>query len=148
MKRLLLTSAVLMAVLALPSLAGATGITNLVGIADCDGFNAQVDVHFRSSAEYLDLHYRVAVLELDWEIVVVEGDLHVVQEDSQDVSIMVSDQFNTVLDGVFVVAGTITTTAPYPGGVDVDSAGFSNEIQCGSVDNTPSTFENIKSMYR
>lgn len=148
MKRLLLLSSVLLAMLALPGLASATHITDVVAMGDCDGFNAQVDVHFRSDAEFLDLHYDVVVLDDDMEMVTVSGDVHVLHEDTQDVSILVSDLFNTSLDGYFVVSGDITITAPFPNGVDIESAHFENNIECGSVDNDAVSFENVKAMYR
>ncbi len=149
MKRLLLLSSILTAMLILPGLASATHFTNVVAIGDCEGFNAQVDVHFRYNADFLDLHYDVAVLDEDsMEVVMVSGDVHVLHEDDPDVSFMVSDVFNTVLDGYFVVSGTFTLVSPYPGGVDEESVTFENAIECGSVANDEVSFENMKAMYR
>ncbi len=149
MKRLLLMSTVLIAVLMLPALASATHFTDLVAIGDCEGFTAQVGVHFRIDAEYLDLHYDVAVLDVNnLEIVVVSGDVHVVHDGDQDITIMVSDMFNMALDGTYVVSGLFTLTAPYPGGVDEDSIAFENGIECGSVADEAVTFQSVKAMYR
>ncbi len=148
MKRLLLMSSVLMAMLLLPALASATHFTDLVAMGDCEGFTAQADVHFRSNAEFLDLHYEVVVMDEDLEVVMVSGDLHVVQEDSQDISILLADTFDVALDGYFVVSGTITLTSPYPDGVDEDMVTFENMIECGSVATDSSSFESIKAMYR
>lgn len=148
MKRLLLMSTVLMAVLLLPALASATHVTDMVAMGDCDGFTAQLDVHFRSTAEFLDLHYEVAVMDEDMEIVMVSGDMHVVQEGEQDITILVSDTFDVILDGYFVVMGTFTLTSPYPDGMDEDVVTFENMIECGSVGTDDSSFENIKAMYR
>jgi len=149
MKRLMLLSSVLVAMLILPGLASATHFTNVVAMGDCDGFTAQLDVHFRSTADFLDLHYDVAVLDSDSaEVVMVSGDMHVIQEDDQDITIMVADQFNAILDGMYVVAGTFTLTSPHPGGVDEDMATFENDIECGSVANDEVSFDSMKSMYR
>lgn len=148
MKRLLILSSVLMAMLILPGLASATHFTNVVAMGDCDGFVAQLDVHFRSTADFLDLHYEVAVMDADNEIVMISGDMHVMQENEQDMTIMVSDVFNTLLDGEFVVSGTFTLTSPHPAGVDEDMATFENTIECGSVDSDGVSFDSIKSMYR
>jgi len=149
MKRLLLLSSVLAAMLILPGLASATHFTEVVAMGDCDGFTAQLDVHFRSTAEYLDLHYDVAVLDTDSnEVEMVSGDMHIVQEDDQDISFMVSDSFTSVFDGMFVVSGTFTLTSPHPGGVDTDEATFENGIECGSVANDEVSFDSMKSMYR
>ena len=149
MKRILLLSSVLIAMLILPGLASATHFTNVVAIGDCDGFNAQVDVHFRSTAEFLDFTYSVVVLDEDsMEVEVVTGDMHILQEGTLDISFMVADLFETVLDGVFVVSGTFTLVSPYPGGVDNDSATFENSVECGSVANDEVSFESMKAMYR
>ncbi len=148
MKRLLILSSVLMAVLLLPALASATHVTNLVAIADCEGFTAQVDVHFRSTADFLDLHYEVAVMDDDMEIVMISGDLHILQDGEQDISFIISELFNTALDGAYVVNGTISLTSPYPGGVDEDMVEFSNPIECGSVANDEVSFESLKALYR
>jgi hypothetical protein len=148
MKRMLLLSTVLMAVLILPGLASATHITEMVAMGDCQGFNAQLDVHFRTDAEYLDLHYEVYVMDGSMEIVMVSGDMHVLNDGDQDVTIMVSDFFNVALDGYFMVVGTFTLTSPYPGGVDEEMASFETAIECGSVDNETHSFENVKAMYR
>ena len=149
MKRLLLMSTVLMAMLMLPAMASATHFTDLVAMGDCDGFNAQADVHFRSDAEFLDLHYEVAVMDNDsMQIVMVSGDIHMENDGDQDISIMISDLWNMALDGSFVVSGTFTLTAPYPGGLDDDSISFENDIQCGSVAAEETSFESMKAMYR
>jgi hypothetical protein len=149
MKRLLLLSSVLAVMLIIPGLASATHFTNVVAIGDCEGFNAQIDVHFRYNADFLDLHYEVVVLDEDsMEVEMVSGDINVLHEGDPDVSFMVSDLFETVLDGVFVVSGTFTLTSPYPGGVDEESTSFENGIECGSVANDEVSFESMKAMYR
>ncbi len=148
MKRLLILSTVLMAVLILPGLASATHITEVVAMGDCLGFSAQVDVHFRSTATFLDLHYDVAVLDDGMEVVMVSGDMHILNDGDQDISIMVSDAFNVALDGYFLVSGDISISAPYDQGVDVDSAHFENSIECGSVDSEALNFESLKAIYR
>ena len=148
MKRLLILSSVLMAMLILPGLASATHFTNVVAMGDCDGFVAQLDIHFRSTADFLDLHYEVAVMDMDNEIVMISGDMQVMQEDEQDITVMLSESFNALLDGEFMVYGTFTLTSSYPGGMDEDMATFENAIQCGSVASDEVSFDGIKSMYR
>ncbi len=149
MKRLLLMSTVLMAVLLLPALASATHITEVVAIGDCYGFNAQLDIHFRSTAPSADLHYEVAVMDMDSnEIVMLSGDMVVMQEDSQDVTVMLSEMWGIDLDGSFVVNGTITLSSAYPGGLDEDMVTFESSLDCGSVSTDATSFESLKSMYR
>lgn len=149
MKRLLLMSSVLMAMLMLPGLASATGFTDVVAIGDCEGFNAQLDIHFRHTAEFLDLHYEVVVMDSNGgEVTMVSGDMHILMEGTQDISLLVSDSFGTTFNGMHVVSGTFTITSPHPDGVDVDVATFENDIECGSVAVDGVKIENLKAMYR
>lgn len=149
MKQLLLMSTVLMVVLILPGLASATHFTDVAAIGDCQGFTAQLDIHFRHTAEFLDLHYEVVVMDDDsMQLTMVSGDMHIVMEDTQDISLMIADTFDEALNGLVVISGTFTITSPHPDGVDVDVATFENEAVCGSVPTDKVNFENVKAMYR
>ncbi len=137
-----------MAMLMLPALASATHFTDLVAMGDCEGFAAQADVHFRYNADFMDVHYDVAVLDGSMEIVMVSGDLHVLNDGDVDVTVMISDTFGVALDGAFIVSGTLTLVSPHPGGVDEDSITFENSIECGSVADEDVSFQSVKAMYR
>jgi len=149
MKRLLLMSTVLMAMLMLPPLASATHFAHLDASSDCDGFSADVEIFFRSSAEFLDLYYDVAVLDGDnAEVLMVSGEIHLLNEGGPNPTLVVSDLFNFVLDGSYVVSGTLNLVSPYPGGLDDVSMSFEDNIDCGSVDEEAVTFQQMKAMYR
>lgn len=150
MKRIMLLSTVLMAALLVPALASATHITEIDAIADCMGFNADIDVHFRNSAEYLDLAYEVNVLDANQEVVcTVSGTMNIVQEDGeQDITIMIAESFSCDLTDVYTVQGTFTLTSPYPDGIDEDEVTFESAIDCRTSDNEDLNFDTLKALYR
>jgi len=149
MKRIMLMSTVLMAILMLPALASATHITDVVAMGDCSGFNASVDVHFRTTAEYFDLDYTVQVLDADMnEVYMVSGMMTVMQEDMADVTVMIEEMWDTLPDGAYTIIATIDLTSPYPGGMDEESYTYENTVECGSVANEEINFEAVKALYR
>lgn len=149
MKRILLMSTVLMAILMLPALASATHITDVVAMGDCSGFNASVDVHFRATAEYFDLDYSVQVLNSDMEeVYMVEGTMNVIQEDEADVTVMVSEMWDTLPDGYYTIIVNMHLSSPYPDGLDEEDYTYETTVECGSVANEAINFEGLKALYR
>ncbi|PID81978.1 hypothetical protein CSB20_00140 [bacterium DOLZORAL124_64_63] len=142
-------STTLMAILMLPAFASATHITNVVGMAECDGFSASVDVHFRSNAEYLDLAYTVEVLDADMNVVhTATNTLHVVKGDDADITVMIDEAWNTLPDGTYTIRVNMDLTSPYPGGVDTDTHSCETTVDCGAVANDVINFESLKALYR
>ncbi len=149
MKRFLLMSTTLMAILMLPAFASATHITNVVGAADCSGFNASVDVHFRSNAEYLDLTYTLQVLDADMnEVHTATNTLHVVKGSDVDITVMIEEMWNMLPSGVYTIRVNMDLTSPYPGGVDTDTHTCETTVDCGPVANDEISFESVKALYR
>lgn len=148
MKRILLMGAVLTAMLMLPAMASATHFNSLTGVADCEGFMASADIHWRSTVDTADLIYDVVVLDGDNnEVTSVSGTITITKTMIDEVY-EISAMFPVPLDGNFTVVGTFSIYGPWAGGVDEDEATFENTVECGSVANEEVSFEAVKALYR
>jgi len=145
----MLSGAVIMAVLLVPMLASATHITDLVGLADCEGWAADLTVHWRSTVWAGDLDYVVVLTNADGEeLEVFEGAMELVRDDGQDQVY----SFGGVWEGMyqsdgFTATGTFHLVAPHGEDVEESTMGFEVDLGC-TVDESNQSWSSLKASYR
>lgn len=121
-----------LALLLLPAFAFATHFETLDGAADCDGWNASLDVYWRSTIYEADLDYAVRLLDGDGVEVAVHAWSGIITRDSayQLQTYLFDGLWGMELCGDFTVEGTFHIYSPWPGGLDEDTLVFTAAFTC------------------
>jgi hypothetical protein len=150
MRTLKMMALVLASMAVLPGLASATHFGDVSVGGDCEGWNAVVEVQWRTGIYTGDLDFTITLLDGDavLEQVVWAGTIgRAVGDPSFMVYTFQGDWAGAYPGFMFNVTGDFHLVAPWDGGIDDETATYAGEFEC-SVATETSTWSTVKSLYR
>lgn len=135
----------------LPGLAAATHFDEVIVVGDCEGWSAEVNVTWRTGIYTGDLNYSIRLVDQNANILEQIDWAGVIDREVSDPRQMVYN-FSGTWSGTysgpqFTVVGMFHLVAPYPGGVDDDTANVTTTFEC-TVAAENATWSSIKTLYR
>ncbi len=127
--------AALIVTLVMPGLASAVYLDSVTGTADCNGWTADAQVTFRSSARMVRLDYTVALLdEAGMEVERFEYSESVAIPDQATVVYSFGDMWTTDLpEGPYTMAADFVLFDIFPDGSNQFEDGFTATFTCGDI---------------
>ncbi|MFO7653034.1 MAG: hypothetical protein R6X25_04345 [Candidatus Krumholzibacteriia bacterium] len=140
----------LMAVM-VPAAASATHLNGIDAAADCSGWNATLDVTWRTGVYEGTLDYSVRLLDLAENVLFEDTWTGLITRETTDPRDMMYT-FNGIWQGVFsgpafLARGDFHLVAPYSSGIDEETISFDLDLQC-TVSSEEATWGAVKSLYR
>jgi hypothetical protein len=127
------TITALIFLLILPTMASAVYLDSVTGTADCNGWNAEVEITFRPGARLVRLEY--AVVLMDDAGAELERFDYVAEVDIPSETVMVypfGEAWSTALaTGSYTMTCNVVLFDVYPGGENRFEDGFTTEFTCG-----------------
>jgi hypothetical protein len=131
MKKSLMLAFALVVVITIPGLASATHFTEVVGSADCVGWEAAATVYWRSTVTVGELDYSVILFDADGnEVTRAEWIGTVNRTTYPEQTYSYGGEWGIPLCGDFTIVGTVHISAPWEGGPEDDTMRFSSAFTC------------------
>jgi hypothetical protein len=119
----------------LPSLASAVYLDSVTGTADCNGWNADVEVTFRSGARSVRIEYTVVLLDgngLEIDRFLYSEPVEIPSQDTVVYSF--GEPWSTVLEGTHSMTADFVLFDIFPDGTNRFEDGFTADFTCGGTD--------------
>ncbi len=141
-----------LAALLVPQVASATRLLSVSGEGNCEGWNVTAEVRFRSTVFAADLEFTLELLDIDMNVIetVTYNGVITRPDPSGQVHVFNFGEEWTAFApaGVYMVAGSVTVSAPWSGGFDEHTEAFEGSFYCGFVPSEATSWSNVKGLYR
>ncbi|HPF69432.1 MAG TPA: hypothetical protein PLQ13_02080 [Candidatus Krumholzibacteria bacterium] len=156
MRRLLLSTLVVVSLLAVGGTAMATEFTDVIFAGGCTDWTAELGVHFRIGMTEANIDYAVAILDQDGTTVLSSTGTGVVTDDDGDRygTLLLGQSWDDVTDqtielyGMYTIRGTFTLYVPWLDEVHTYVVNQDVTLECAVVPNEDVSWGDVKSTYR